>query len=221
MKTDFMEHIKLHWLPELRKSGFKGSGRDFRRVKGVFAHCINIQPSRDGTSCCMNLGVEPKLQPIRGFSEEPDFSKIKEIDCELRARLTPSDTDTDWWWQFGDSEEESIQSANSVIQVWNARGELFFDDYINLPGRFSSISVSDYEKECLPKFSLTFIPATKHRAILLCARIFLETKDYKRAREFSEYGIKISSGSWLELTYEDIIKRCRDSSNPPQSGEGL
>ena len=184
MKPVFMEWLRVHWYPLLRDSGFKGSGTHFRRIRGAFVHCINIQTMRDGTACCVNLGAEPCLQAIRGERGMPDFDKIKEIDCEIRDRLKRRDED-DSWWTFGTNEDEAARSASSLMEVWNAFGEDFFKDYVELPGRVAAVTVADFETDRPNVFPAT-IPVTKVRAVLLCARICLEVGDCAKARAFSE-----------------------------------
>jgi len=204
MKPVFMEWLKTHWNPILRAAGFKGSGTTFRRVSGAFAHVINIQSRSDGSRCCVNLGVQPQLQPIRGFSEAPDFDKIKEWNCEIRHRLTPATSECDYWWSFGSSEQEARTNAASLIDVWNSRGEEFFRPYVQMPGPVAAATVADFESDRNNVF-----PTTKVLAVLLCARICLETKDFARAVGFSEYGIRICGGGWLDATFSDIIARCK------------
>ena len=203
MKPVFMEWLRVHWYPLLRDAGFKGSGAHFRRIRGAFAHCINIQAKSDGAACCVNLGAEPRLQPVRGFTEPQDFDKITEIMCEIRQRLKRSGED-DSWWTFGRNEEEATRSASSLIEVWQSRGEDFFKDYVELPGRVATATVADFESGGSNVF-----PTTKVRAVLLCARICLEVRDYAKARAFSEYGLTICQRTALDVTFEDIISRCQ------------
>jgi hypothetical protein len=205
MKPVFMEWLRLNWYPALRVSGFKGSGTHFRRIRGAFAHCINIQAKSDGTACCVNLGAEPRLQPVRGFSEPVDFSRIKELDCEIRDRLKRSN-EADSWWTFGTNEEEAARSASSLVEVWNTRGEDFFKNFVELPGRIAAATVADFQTGRSNVF-LT----TKVRAVLLCARVSLEVGDCAKARAFSEYGLTICQRTALDATFKDIIGRCQDN----------
>jgi hypothetical protein len=203
-KAVFMEEIKAHWFPLLREAGFKGSGGHFRRIREPWAHCIFVQSKSDGSACCVNLGAEPRLQPIRGFTDVPEFTKIKEVECEVRDRLKPRDDCSDWWWTYGRNSDEANGSAASLRDTWLNRGEEFFAQYSDLPGPAANTTLADFEAGRAP-----FFHTTKVRAVLLYARIFMEVRDFPRAIEFSKHGISICGGGWLQLTFKDIIDRCQ------------
>lgn len=53
----FHDILRIDLVPLLRSDGFKRSGTTFRRITGEVIHIVNIQGSRYGGECCVNLGL--------------------------------------------------------------------------------------------------------------------------------------------------------------------
>src|SRR5262249_2077535 len=62
----FHQLLKRDFLPLLRGDGFKGSGNTFRRLKGDRIDIINVQGSRYGGQCCVNLAAHFSFLPSEG-----------------------------------------------------------------------------------------------------------------------------------------------------------
>jgi hypothetical protein len=75
----FLTEFKRAFVPSLRNDGFRGSGLTFRRHLGVLTHVINLQGSKWGDQCFLNLGAH--LAPVG--AEPPDPAKLKEYECEF------------------------------------------------------------------------------------------------------------------------------------------
>jgi hypothetical protein len=88
MTPEFREQLKRKLAPLLRGHGFSGSGVNFRRHVGDVIQVLNIQGSRYGGSCCVNLAVHLTFLPTV-LGDPPDAKKITESLCEFRKRLAP------------------------------------------------------------------------------------------------------------------------------------
>ena len=72
--------LKHNLAPLLRSDGFKGSGKTFRRFENELIHVVNIQGSRYGSMCCVNLAVHLSFLPTAGGGRLIDIEKIKEYE---------------------------------------------------------------------------------------------------------------------------------------------
>lgn len=108
--------LRLHLAPVLRADGFKGSGRNYRRVHNGVVQALNVQGSRWGGSFAINLGLQPLAIPAM-FDRPVDPGKIGEIDCVLRRRLREGETDQ--WWAHASAETAAlaVQAAARVYQT--------------------------------------------------------------------------------------------------------
>src|SRR5262249_12249797 len=120
----FHQLLKCGLSPLLRAEGFKGTGATFRRMKGERIDIVNIQGSRYGGECCVNVAVHFSFLPTAGGSV-PDLKKLKEYECAFRDRLHESG-ESDHWWTYGASEAEAETSVASLIDMYKRRAVLFF-----------------------------------------------------------------------------------------------
>jgi hypothetical protein len=98
----FHQLLQRDFLPILRAEGFKGSGTTFRRIKGDLIHVVNIQGSRYGGQCCVNLAVHFSFLPTAGGQLVTDPKKVKEYECVFRDRLHEAQ-ESDHWWTYGET----------------------------------------------------------------------------------------------------------------------
>jgi len=98
-KQIFYEILKNEFSPKLREVGYQGSGQNFRRVSNETINVVNIQISKYGGSCAVNLGLHFAFLPLNWSAELPVGKKIKEVDCEFRMRLSPK-VNHDYWWEY-------------------------------------------------------------------------------------------------------------------------
>lgn len=115
--------LKLHLAPILRADGFKGSGRNYRRVVNGVVQALNVQGSRWGGSFAINLGLQPLAVPA--ILDRPvDPNKIGEIDCVLRRRLREGETDQ--WWKH-DSAETAAFAVQDAARVYRTVGRALLE----------------------------------------------------------------------------------------------
>jgi Domain of unknown function (DUF4304) len=174
--------------PVLRDAGYKGSGRNFRRIAGEFVQCVNLQGARYGGSFAINIGIQP-LAMFGGLDERVTTSSIKEIDCEFRRRAT--DGPSDQWWdytQLVSSKKQAAQNAASVLR---------------------DFGVPVLERMCSPKSPLLTINpvsfsagifdflgfgSTKIRMALTLAQMRKAAGDLSACRSFAQHGLDQITG---------------------------
>jgi hypothetical protein len=111
--------LRDHFAPVVRRAGFTGSGRNFRRLDGALVSVVNVQGSMAGGQFCINLGVHP-VALLEG-----DPRKIKEYQCLLRSRLA-EDGQSDQWWRYGDDPASLTAAARSAAQLFEAKAVRLF-----------------------------------------------------------------------------------------------
>jgi hypothetical protein len=113
--------MKLGLAPELRKSGYKKSGRTFHFVSDACTRVLNIQSDRWNTrtegSFTINLGIY--FPALHQLAERVPFPGLpKEYDCDVRERigdLMPSQKDH-WWNVNMNTNIEEL--ADELRHVW-------------------------------------------------------------------------------------------------------
>jgi hypothetical protein len=128
----FHELLKRDFVPVIRADGFKGSGTTFRRALTDRIDVVNIQGSRSGGQCCVNLAVHFTFLPSAGGGRLPDWKKLKEYECAFRNRLHEVD-EADLWWTYGASDGEANQSLASLIDTYRRQSALFFGKFEPFP----------------------------------------------------------------------------------------
>lgn len=101
--TKISSRIKgLHAL--LKSEGFARKGRVWNRVDSEYIDVVNVQVSKSGDRCTVNLGViDLGIYRACWDSEPPDFSKDEQ--CTVRTRLGILLTGHDRWWPLEDEAE--------------------------------------------------------------------------------------------------------------------
>jgi hypothetical protein len=171
--------------PQLRADGFRGSGANYRRFRDPVIQIINVQGSRDGGECCVNLGVHLAFLPTVA-GQPPDPRKLTESECEFRRRLTPEGLQ-DQWWSYGWDEPSSKESATRLAALFREYGKPHLDAWSAFPGLYAAVTVDDLEVRrlgALPGWQ------TSARAALAFARVHAHLNRRERAREFAEWGLK-------------------------------
>lgn len=133
-KKRFFFAVTERLNPELRRIGFLGSGRNFYRDLGQVVQTLNIQGSRYGDECCVNMGIHIAFLPILGGPEthrEPP--KMRPWACHFQNRLAPSGESDSWWpykgaGLFGRPEG----SATSLVRTFVNVGAPFLDEFSTL-----------------------------------------------------------------------------------------
>lgn len=122
--------IRVHLAPMLRREGFVGSGRTFRRVSDNVVHLVNAQGFWYGGRFAINLCVHPLDLPCVGGGPA-DPKKIAEEKCEFRHRL--SDGPSERVWDHDGTLEGLNSSVSNAANVFEQHGTSFFRQFIG-PG---------------------------------------------------------------------------------------
>lgn len=200
----FFDLVKTTFAPALREAGFRGSGRTFRRVHDECVHIVNIQTSMSGGQCAVNLAV------AFTFCDGVDAATVKEDECDIRRRLSPTAEGTDYWWKFGDGAQITQESVVSLIDAYKLNGEQFFRRFGQLPGDYAHISIDDIRTPARYK-----LPGgtTGGRYALVLAQIWLHLQRREKAMDFVRFGIETSGPAAVGLRsrLKEIEKRIEQS----------
>ena len=134
--------IKDHLSPALKSDGFFGSGRTFRRISDDLIHVVNVQGSRYGGSFTVNLGIQPRCIPDV-LGNAPDATKIREVLCEFRRRL--SETMSDQWWDHEGSKESMDAAVRAAASVYSTSGRRLFAELSGPESPLHKITPTQFE----------------------------------------------------------------------------
>lgn len=200
----FHDLLKREFFPLLRADGFKGSGTTFRRVIGERLDVVNVQGSRYGGQCCVNLATHFLFLPSEGGGDVTDPKQFRESHCTFRDRLHEA-AEWDRWWTYGGTDAESEASVISLIDLYRRRGALFFGQFEPFPDVFERIT-----PENIDAGETTVLPiliGTAVRPALIMARIMSHLGRREACREFAEVGLR-HMGRAVGLKAE--LERLRD-----------
>ena len=125
--SDFKKVVTKKLAPYLRNNGWKGSGFNFVNVGEPITKVLTIQPSSAGGKFCIEIGVYFDFIKL---NESKDIKKLKTWDLEFSKRLTP-ESDSDYWWNFPKSEIEEEKIFEHITQLFETRGQNYFNSYNN------------------------------------------------------------------------------------------
>jgi hypothetical protein len=182
----FHQLLKRDFSPLLRLEGFKGSGTTFRRIKGDVIHIINIQASRSGGRCCVNLGLHYSFLPTAGGGTASDPKMLREYECAFRERLSAAGRQ-DQWWTYGATDAESEASVAGLIEMYLRRGQPFFQEFEPFPDVFEKITPAELDSGDFSKFPTAM---TLVSAALTLARIMNHLHRFAECRQFAEVGLR-------------------------------
>lgn len=191
------ERIKIIVAPSLREKGFKGTGKHYRRINpdGTI-NCIVFQSNRYGEEFTVELGFHLDFLPTL-MNQRINIKKVSTYDCEFRKRL--SLTDTDKWWSYGETLNETDKILETVLSEINTVGEKYFEIMSNEISMLKHINIED-----LYKLIKLYGGTTEIRMILFIARYFTKVEDYDLADKWIEIGLshKRSNDHFNELFKE-------------------
>ena len=196
----FHNLLRRDFLPLLRGDEFKGSGTTFRRVKGVRIDVINVQGSRSGGWCCLNLAVHYFFLPSMGGGQVTDPKKFKEYDCTFRGRLKEATEDR--WWDYGATDTEAAESVAYLVDLYKRRGAIYFAKFEPFPSVFERVTPQQ-----LDAGDLTGMPVacTQVYTAVTMARIMKHLGRMDRCREFAEVGLRhLGQASGLKAELESL-----------------
>jgi Domain of unknown function (DUF4304) len=196
----FLEIIKRDFAPVLRASGFKGSGKEFRRINGDVFHALSLQSH--GGRACVNLGLHYSFLPTAGGSKTP-IAKMKHYHCMFRDRLQGPDG-YERWWNHGKTDAEAEASVADIVDTFRKRGEKFFRKFEPFPDVFEKITPAELYAGKMTKLPVRMTPLS---AAVILARIMKHLKRPKECRAFAEVGLRHIEGG---PAYKKTLERLRD-----------
>ena len=183
--------IRIALAPMLRKDGFSGSGRTFRRTSGSWLQVLNVQGSRYGGSFAINLAVHPLGIP-NALGNNPDPKKITEELCEFRRRL--SETETGQWWKHDLTEESMLSAVTEAAAMYRRRGNELFRRACGFHSGLNAVSASDFSTGA---YDSAGFGSTKVRMALALARLRKSEGKPEDAKAFAAYGLVHVGGATL------------------------
>jgi hypothetical protein len=196
----FHNLLKRNFFPLLRADGFKGSGTTFRKVNGERIDVINVQGSRYGGKCCVNLAAHFSFLPSMGGGQVTDPKKFKEYDCAFRDRLRQAKEDH--WWDYGASDAEAETSVASILDLYKRRSSMFFDRFEPFPEVFDRVTPAQLDARDLTKMPAAM---TQVFAALTMARVMKHLGCVEKCREFAEVGLRnLGHASGLKAELESL-----------------
>jgi len=198
----FRDFLKQNFSPLLRADGFKGSGTTFRRIKGEAIHIIDIQGSKWGGECCINLAVHFLFLPTTIGQPVDDYKKLRHSECEFRIRLH-GPGESDHWWPYGETEAESESSAENLIDTYQRFGGTYFEKFEPFPDALEKITAAEMDAGDISKLPPT--QSTLVRLALTMARIMNHLKRFEKCRQFAEVGLRhLGNASGLRAELEQL-----------------
>jgi hypothetical protein len=197
--------LKRDFAPLLRDDGFKGSGTTFRRINGEVTHVVNIQGSKYGGQCCVNLGLHYSFLPTAGGDRVTDPKKLLECQCDFRDRVHEAH-ESDHWWSYGTTDAESEANIANLLDTYPRRGASFFGKFEPFPAVFEKITPVDLDAGDLSKLPTEM---TQLHAAITIARIMQHLGRADKCRQFAEVGLR-HLGRAVGLKPE--LERLRDAS---------
>jgi hypothetical protein len=182
--------------PHLESDGFKGSGKNFRRVSGGWIHAINVQTNKYGGSFAINFGIHPECVPA-DFQSDP--KKIREVDCEFRCRL--SEIGSDQWWTYENTQASMDAAVALATDVYLRIGQPFLAQFSGPDCPLAALTPADLGLISNYGFSTSDL-----RAALVLARLYKAGGNPELARQFAEWGLaNLGNATALKQPFEQIL----------------
>jgi Domain of unknown function (DUF4304) len=197
------DSIRRFLAPPFREDGFRGSGRNFRRVREDFVHAINVQGSRHGGQFAINLGVQPlSLPDVLGNPVDPE--KLVESLCEFRRRLCEQGVDQ--WWKYGATQSSMDSACQEAAEIYTRLGRPLFEHASRPDCPFHTLTASDFDAGT---FDLLGFHSTKARMAWVLARLRLSQGNLSAARAFASVGLASvgDRAAWLRRELESLNER--------------
>jgi hypothetical protein len=195
----FLKLLAQSLFPVLRSEGFRGSGSTLRRTNKPIVHVFNVQGSRGGDRCYLNLGAHLSFLPTEGGGAVPSAA-LQEYHCVFRSRLHPP-SDQEFGWSYGTNDEESAANVARIVSAWPSEGRNFFARYSSYPEAFVALTRSTVPSALHPRDTLHY------------ARIAVELGLRHEAIAFAESGLERTSQQATGLRRE--LDRLLESLSAP------
>src|SRR5512139_920033 len=189
----FYACLKELLAPALRDLGFKGSGQHFLRTSGETLNAINIQGSKYGEGCFVNLGLHFSFLPPCWAEAVDPLRKWKEIDCEFRWRLE-SEPGHDKLWEYGTRPHKVYEQVQNLIETYANQGEVEFQRFSTCGAVAEAISFERLSGRRLEGLKWT---TTEVRYALALARIHAYLGNCAESARFARFGLENLGGATL------------------------
>ncbi len=185
-KKVFYGLLRDEFAPKLRELGFKGSGSNFRRIRGEVINTINIQGNKYGGSSAVNLGLHLTFLPVTWADQLPDPKNVKEVECVFRRRLAPGRR-SDYWWKYTGIFNSPSKKVSHLIDTYLTIGEPEFSRFDTVEKMVNMIALSDIR---FGNYIKVFGGVTEVGAALTMARIHAHLGNNSEARAFANAGLE-------------------------------
>lgn len=196
--------IRLHFAPSLREDGFKGTGRNYRRVTEGLISVVQIQGARAGGSFAVNLAVHPRGVPdVLNRASDPERPE----DCELRTRLTEGKSDR--WWSHDDSASGMDAAVADASELYRRVARPAF---AKLSGPGSPLTTITADQLRLGEIDLQGFGCAPSRLARLLSRYRRQTGQIEEAIAFAELGVGLAGdrATSLRREMEDLLRELRE-----------
>lgn len=192
--------LRAHFVPALRKDGFVGTGRTFRRIVGDIIQVCNVQGSYSGGRFAVNLAIQPACIPDV-VGNMPDPNKIMELECVFRKRL--SESRGDQWWQHDGSRESMDAAVISAVAVYCSHGRPVLDMFCGFASPLGTITPDAFENG---HYDFHGFGNTKVLMALALALYRKHHGDSEAARRFASIGLAMAGPSFAgRRKLQDLI----------------
>jgi hypothetical protein len=166
----FLRLVANRLYPILRSENFRGSGTTLRRHMAPIVHVFNVQGSRWGNACFLNLGAHLDFMPTAGGGE-CDPARLKEYECWFRDRVDPP-PDRKGEWPYGPDMPSAEQTVDLMLEAWRSQGQAFFRRYSSYPADFialvkEAIATPPHPIDCLRAARIASRLEMRQEAIVL------------------------------------------------------
>lgn len=179
------ESLRTILAPVLRRDGYVGSGRTFRRIDGDLIRVVAIQGSRYGGQFAVNLGAHLLFLPD-AIGHPVDPKGISEPLCEFRRRMTAQGSDQ--WWDYRSDGRSIMSAVENMVSVYEVHGRKQLAHFWSYPEAFAAVRPESLEDEFERYFD--GFGSTLVRSALAFARIRAHEGDHVAAKAFAEVGLK-------------------------------
>jgi hypothetical protein len=196
--------IRDHLAPLLRKDGFSGSGRTFRRTGGGWIHVVNVQGSRYGGQFAVNLALQPVSIPdLRGNT--PDPKRITEDLCEFRRRLSDYFERQDMWWLHEYTAESMAAAVRAAASSYDKIGRALLNDATAEASDLNTVTPAAFAAGV---FDFRGFGSTKCRMAFALARLRKAQGRNADAREFAEQALnQMGPAVGLKVAIQAFLKQ--------------
>ena len=206
LTKEFTKQVESILAPFFIEQGFSRQGIDhYRRIIKPFIHCIWLQERSDRKALCVNMGVHLDFIPLSGMISISEIDKVVQPSCCIMDRLAPQGK-YDYWWPAKPTQKQ----VKSIKKLFGKDGKSFFEQYVNFPDVFESITIGDIQSGD----ALKVLPGmTKRGMAVFLARIYEHIRQKEKAIQFSKFGLEIIKNANprhmrpTKKIFEDIINR--------------